>query len=86
MMWNFMQKMQDEPITNTLPELVEAVIKAGATTVNIPDTTGYCLPHQYGEKIAYLVNHVPNIDKAVLSPVIAIMTSDWPLPIRLPVS
>jgi 2-isopropylmalate synthase len=35
--------------------------------VNIPDTTGYCLPHQYGEKIAYLVNHVPNIDKAILS-------------------
>ena len=35
--------------------------------VNIPDTTGYCLPHQYGEKIAYLVNHVPNIDKAVIS-------------------
>ncbi len=43
------------------------MIKAGATTVNIPDTTGYCLPHQYGEKIAYLVNHVPNIDKAIIS-------------------
>ncbi len=50
-----------------LARVVEAVIKAGATTVNIPDTTGYCLPHQYGEKMAYLVNHVPNIDKAVLS-------------------
>lgn len=50
-----------------LAKVVEAVIAAGATTVNIPDTTGYCLPHQYGEKIAYLVNNVPNIDKAVLS-------------------
>ena len=50
-----------------LASVVEAVIKAGATVVNIPDTTGYCLPHQYGEKIAYLVNHVPNIDKAIIS-------------------
>lgn len=50
-----------------LAKVIEAVIKAGATTVNIPDTTGYCLPQQYGEKIAYLVNHVPNIDKAVIS-------------------
>jgi 2-isopropylmalate synthase len=50
-----------------LARVVEAVIRAGATTVNIPDTTGYCLPHQYGEKIAYLVNNVPNIDQAVIS-------------------
>ncbi len=50
-----------------LARVIEAVIKAGATTVNIPDTTGYCLPHQYGEKIAYLANNVPNIDKAVIS-------------------
>ena len=50
-----------------LAKVVEAVIAAGATTVNIPDTTGYCLPHQYGEKIAYLRNNVQNIDKAVLS-------------------
>lgn len=50
-----------------LARVVEAVIKAGATVVNIPDTTGYCLPQQYGDKIAYLVNHVPNIDKAILS-------------------
>jgi 2-isopropylmalate synthase len=50
-----------------LAQVVEAVIKAGATVVNIPDTTGYCLPHQYGEKIAYLINHVPNVDKAILS-------------------
>ncbi len=50
-----------------LARVIEAVIKAGATTVNIPDTTGYCLPYQYGQKIAYLVNNVPNIDKAVIS-------------------
>ncbi len=50
-----------------LARVVESVIAAGATTVNIPDTTGYCLPHQYGEKIAYLINNVPNIHKAVLS-------------------
>ena len=50
-----------------LARVIEAVIKAGATTVNIPDTTGYCLPHQYGEKIAYLINNVPNIDKAIIS-------------------
>ncbi len=50
-----------------LARVIEAVIKAGATVVNIPDTTGYCLPDQYGEKIAYLINNVPNIDKAVIS-------------------
>jgi 2-isopropylmalate synthase len=50
-----------------LAKVIEAVIAAGASTVNIPDTTGYCLPHQYGEKIAYLVNNVPNIDKAIIS-------------------
>lgn len=50
-----------------LAKVVEAVIKAGATVVNIPDTTGYCLPNQYGDKITFLMNHVPNIDKAILS-------------------
>lgn len=50
-----------------LARVIEAVIKAGATVVNIPDTTGYCLPQEYGEKIAFLVNNVPNIDKAVIS-------------------
>lgn len=50
-----------------LAKVVETVIAAGATVVNIPDTTGYCLPHEYGEKIAYLMNNVPNIDKAILS-------------------
>lgn len=50
-----------------LARVVEAVIAAGATVVNIPDTTGYCLPFQYGDKIAYLANNVPNIDKATIS-------------------
>lgn len=50
-----------------LARVVEAVIAAGATTVNIPDTTGYCLPDQYGAKIAFLMNNVSNVDKAVLS-------------------
>lgn len=52
---------------NYLANVIEAVIRAGATTVNIPDTTGYCLPHQYGAKIAFLANKVPNIDKAIIS-------------------
>ena len=50
-----------------LARVIEAVIKAGATTLNIPDTTGYCLPYQYQAKMEYLVNNVPNIDKAILS-------------------
>ena len=50
-----------------LARVIEAVIAAGATVVNIPDTTGYCLPDQYGEKIAFLIDNVPNIDKAVIS-------------------
>ena len=50
-----------------LARVVEAVIAAGATVVNIPDTTGYCTPWEYGEKIKYLVEHVPNVDKAILS-------------------
>ena len=50
-----------------LAQMVEAVIAAGATVVNIPDTTGYMLPWQYGERIKYLVDHVKNIDKAIIS-------------------
>lgn len=50
-----------------LARVVEAVIKAGATVVNIPDTTGYCLPHEYGAKIKYLMEHVDCIDKAIIS-------------------
>ena len=50
-----------------LARVVEAVIKAGATVVNIPDTTGYCLPEEYGAKFKYLMEHVDNIDRAILS-------------------
>lgn len=50
-----------------LARVVEAVIKAGATVVNIPDTTGYCLPDEYGNKIRYLMEHVDGIDKAIIS-------------------
>jgi len=50
-----------------LARLTEAVIKAGATVVNLPDTTGYLLPHQMYDRVAYLMNNVPNVDKAILS-------------------
>jgi 2-isopropylmalate synthase len=48
-------------------EVFEAVIKAGATTLNFPDTTGYALPEEFGRKIRYLCEHIPSIDRAVLS-------------------
>lgn len=50
-----------------LCSVTEAVIEAGAGTVNIPDTVGYTVPQEYGELIEYLFNRVPNIDKAVIS-------------------
>jgi len=50
-----------------LARMVEAVIKAGATVINVPDTTGYCLPEEYGAKIKYIFDNVPNIDKAIVS-------------------
>ena len=50
-----------------LARVCEAVIKAGATVLNIPDTTGYCLPHEYGAKIKYLMENVKGIDKAIIS-------------------
>lgn len=50
-----------------LTRVVEAVIKAGATVVNIPDTTGYCLPSQYGEKIKFLMENVNGVHNAILS-------------------
>ena len=50
-----------------LAQMVEAVIAAGATVVNIPDTNGYCLPDQYGAKIKFLKENVKNIDKAIIS-------------------
>jgi len=50
-----------------LARVIEAVIKAGATVVNIPDTTGYCLPEEYGLKIKYLMENVKGIHKAIIS-------------------
>lgn len=50
-----------------LAQVCEKMIEAGATVINIPDTTGYCLPHEYGEKIKFLVNNVKNIHKATIS-------------------
>ncbi len=50
-----------------LARVVEAVIKAGATVVNIPDTTGYCLPSEYGAKIKYLMENVNGVHNAILS-------------------
>jgi 2-isopropylmalate synthase len=50
-----------------LAQMVEAVIAAGATVVNIPDTNGYCLPEQYGEKIRFLKENVKNIDQSIIS-------------------
>lgn len=50
-----------------LARVVEAVIKAGATVVNIPDTTGYCLPAEFGAKIQYLMDNVDDIDKVTIA-------------------
>ncbi|GGD78934.1 2-isopropylmalate synthase [Emticicia aquatilis] len=50
-----------------LARLTESVIKAGATVVNLPDTTGYVLPNDMYDRINYLMNNVPNVDKAILS-------------------
>lgn len=50
-----------------LAKVIEAVIKAGATVVNIPDTTGYTMPHEFGAKIKYLVDNVRGIEKAIIA-------------------
>ena len=50
-----------------LAKVCEEVIKAGATVLNIPDTTGYCLPDEYGLKIKYLMENVKGIHKAIIS-------------------
>lgn len=50
-----------------LAKVIEAAIGAGATVVNIPDTTGYCLPEEYGEKIKFLVENVKGIENATIS-------------------
>jgi 2-isopropylmalate synthase len=48
-------------------QMVEAVIAAGATVINLPDTTGYCLPDEYGNNVRFLMENVPNIHKAIIS-------------------
>ena len=50
-----------------LCKVFEAVIDAGATTVNLPDTVGYAIPEEYGELIKYVIKNTPNMDKAILS-------------------
>ena len=50
-----------------LARVCEVAIKAGATVLNIPDTTGYCLPSEYGAKMKYLMENVKGIEKAILS-------------------
>lgn len=52
---------------NYLVEVIEAAIEAGATTINIPDTTGYTMPKEFGEKIAYLKKKVKNINNTIIS-------------------
>lgn len=52
---------------NFLCRIIEATIDAGATTINIPDTVGYNIPHQFGETIRELIERVPNSDKAIFS-------------------
>ena len=47
--------------------IIEKAIKAGATTINIPDTVGYCIPDEYGDLIKRLINNIPNSDKAIFS-------------------
>ena len=50
-----------------LAKVCEEVIKSGATVLNIPDTTGYCLPNEYGDKIKFLIDNVNGIDKVTIS-------------------
>lgn len=57
--------MRSDPLF--LCEVIEAVINAGATVVNVPDTVGYCFPEEHAAKIKYIFEHVPNIHKALLS-------------------
>ncbi|WXT99972.1 MAG: 2-isopropylmalate synthase [Catillopecten margaritatus gill symbiont] len=50
-----------------LCRVIEAAINAGATTINIPDTVGYNMPHQFGETLKNLIERIPNSDKAIFS-------------------
>ena len=62
-----MQKDAGRTDNEFLARVCEAMIKAGATVLNIPDTTGYCLPEEYGTKIKYLKENVKGIDNVVIS-------------------
>ncbi len=70
---NFFDDIQFSPedASRSEPEflykVIEEVIKAGATTINIPDTVGYAVPEQFAELIASIINNVPNINKAIIS-------------------
>jgi 2-isopropylmalate synthase len=50
-----------------LAQICEAVVKVGATVLNIPDTTGYCLPREYGDKIKYLAEHIKGVENVTIS-------------------
>jgi 2-isopropylmalate synthase len=63
--WSPMDASRTEP--DFLCRTVESAIKAGARTINIPDTVGYALPGQFGQLIAMLRSRVPNIDQAIIS-------------------
>ncbi len=52
---------------NFLVQIFEAVIQAGATTINVPDTVGFTIPYEYGELIRTLIDRIPNVDRAVVS-------------------
>ncbi len=63
--WSGMDATRSNP--DFLFRCIEAAIKCGATTINIPDTVGFAEPHEYGQLITDILNTVPNIDKAILS-------------------
>jgi 2-isopropylmalate synthase len=65
-MWSSMRKMPGGRTNEYLAKVIEAVIAAGATVVNIPDTTGYCLPDDYGNKIRFLKENVKNISTSAI--------------------
>ena len=78
--WSAMDATRTE--VDFLCRCVEAAIKAGATTVNIPDTVGYATPDEFAALIRMIIERVPNADKASCSPPIATTISGWPSPIR----
>ena len=53
-----------------LCKIIEQAINAGANTINIPDTVGYCIPEEYGMLIKRLIENIPNSDKAIFQPIV----------------